>query len=312
MENFECPICIERYIEPIECLYCNNNFCKKHIKGFNNVCPLCKKSPFKFRENIWLSRTISNIDFSYKCSLCGFESNQTLFWSHLIEEHKNDIINHFNQKIDENEKEKDKNICENNINKNINQDINKDINDFSNDKNKNQIKNPDFKRINQDINISNIDNPSILNSHRVNYANNNPMDNIRINKKNSKEIEYSKNSNPPLSERNKNKFYYCNKEQNSILCKCCPDHICKEGNCFCVKCMKYNINKLNLKKGELINKSGNIAKLFKGSYYCGIAYETIIENVLGMKFKKLTKCQYPLENCDDCKVITQFKDKYLN
>ena len=51
--------------------------------------------------------------------------------------------------------------------------------------------------------------------------------------------------------------------------------------------------KLNLNKGELINKKEKIAKMYKGSYYCGIGYETIIENALGRKFKKQSQCQYP-------------------
>ena len=312
MENFECPICIERFIDPIECLNCNNNFCRKHIKGFNNVCPLCKKSPFKFRDNIWLSRAISNITFSYKCSLCGFEGNENLFWSHLIEEHKNDIINHFNEKKDEdyNSKNNINNKSINNENKNDknknnakNININQSNNDSSNDKNKSQMKYPDFNQFKGNINMP-INHPSVLNSHRVNYSN--------YPKDNSKDIQNSTKNSLQLSERKKSKLYYCNKDNTTILCNCCPDHICKEGNCLCIKCMKYNTNNLHLTKGELINKSGKIAKLFKGSYYCGTQYETIIENVLGMKFKKQSQCQYPFESCEACKVLTQFKDKYLN
>ena len=294
MESFECPICIERFIEPIECLSCNNNFCKKHVKGFNDVCPVCRASPFSYRNNVWLSRAISNFNFPYKCSLCDFEGHEESFWLHLIEQHKNNIINYFNKK---------KNLGNSN-NININS-----VNKTPETKKESQMKYPDFQVLNQNnslclgTNTHRVKNPNIQKLPQDNNIN--PNQRYRPN-----EINDSKNISP-LTQRNYNKLYFCNKRNNDIPCNCCPDHICKEGNCMCVKCMRYNTNKLNLNKGELINKAGKIANLYKGSYFCGVQYETIIENVIGTKFKKQSQCQYPLESCANCKVLNIFKDKYL-
>ena len=118
-----------------------------------------------------------------------------------------------------------------------------------------------------------------------------------------------KNNNPPPS--SERKLYYCGNINELINCDCCPDHICKKGNCFCVNCMKKNCQIFKLREDELINRAGRLAKLFKGNYYCGKQYEAIIVNVIGRKFKKASQCQYPSEPCQDCKVLTKFKNVYL-
>ena len=92
--------------------------------------------------------------------------------------------------------------------------------------------------------------------------------NIELNQKNKKkrDIDSSKeyNSNNTKSNENINessinvKITHCNKEK--LNCTCCKDKICTEGNCFCPKCMKLNIEKLKLNNHELINKLGNISE----------------------------------------------------
>ena len=320
MENFECSICLEKFDNPIECTNCHNNFCRKHIKDFRNTCPICKSCPFSFRENIWLSRTIANIDYSYKCSLCTYEGDKNSFWSHLIENHKNEIIQQYNSNDNSNKKKKNINN-EKNSNKifednqqNTQPDKNnqtpEQINIFNNNSNKddNNIYNknnvgnkyPDFNQLNKNDIIRKSSNNEIKPpfTHRQNY----PIDNKRISP--VKEL-----TNRPPSERNS--IQYCGHRNESIKCNCCPDHICKRGNCLCVRCMRININNFKFREGELINRAGRIAKPFKGSYYCECLYEEIITNVIGLQFKKQSQCRYPLESCKDCKVLNKFKNVYL-
>ena len=100
-KTFECSICFEKFKNPVECTSCHNNFCKEHVSNFR-ACPLCKKKPFIFNENVWLKREIENIDFC-KCTICDFESDKNAFFLHLIEKHKDKIIDKFNSKSKDNE-----------------------------------------------------------------------------------------------------------------------------------------------------------------------------------------------------------------
>ena len=54
------------------------------------------------------------------------------------------------------------------------------------------------------------------------------------------------------------------------MCTCCPDHICKKGNCLCVNCMKKNVQKNELKKGILINRQGYCSAYNKdkNAFFC--------------------------------------------
>ena len=317
MESFECSICFEKFDKPIECVDCHNNFCRKHVEGFRNTCPFCKISPFNFRENIWLSRTIANIDYSYKCSLCEYEGDKISFWSHLIENHKNEIIQQYN--ANDNSKNKNKSDDKNRnkifvdsqrnfmpeknnqtpeVFNSINNNYNEDSNNNYNSNNNVQKKYPDFGQFNQ-ITKSNINNMKPPYTHRNIY----PIDNQKKNP--VKEFT----NKPPQTDRTN--IQYCGNKNESIKCNCCPDHICKRGNCLCVRCMKININNFKLKKGELINRAGRISRPFKGSYYCECQYEEIITNVIGLQFKKQSQCHYPSESCKDCKVLNAFKDIYL-
>lgn len=147
--------------------------------------------------------------------------------------------------------------------------------------------------------------------HHFNKSKNSiPIDNYSKNTQNSNSnmSDEKENTNIPK----KPEIQYCGKYNELIKCNCCPDHICKKGNCLCVNCMKININLFKLEKGELINRAGKFAKLIKGNYFCGTEYDKLFENILGMKFKKHSKCQLEKDSCDDCKVLNKFKDVYKN
>ena len=221
------------------------------------------------------------LDSKYKCSICGYENNENLFWNHLIENHRKEIIQNFNQ---------------NNNKESVQvKDISKSLNLLSKNK------------INQ--NNSNKNNINIFKTLSPQKYGNQGLETIEITNHAmpSENSNYNNNSNS-----NKNIIIsYCGKENELISCDCCPDHICQKGNCLCVDCMELNRKKYNLKNDELINKSGKIAKLFKGNFYCNKHYEAIIVNVIGRKFKKPSQCHYPSEPCDDCKVLNKFKDVYI-
>ena len=73
--------------------------------------------------------------------------------------------------------------------------------------------------------------------------------------------------------------------------------------------MRYNLFKLKLVNGELINKAGRIAKFIKEHYYCGCQYELIYKNC---ERRKIKKCEYSSEPCDDCQVLTKFRNIYFD
>ena len=302
MENFECPICNTKYDDPIECLNCNNNFCRSHVPKFNNICPYCKICPFKFRDNIWLSRTIEKVE-TYQCSLCELEGDKISFWSHLIENHKEEIIQRYNKK---NSIHNSKAPIENH-NNNGNP-FNQNLSEFPSQNN-----NGNF---NKNISINNNNSNCYHNYSQIPTQNQNssipPMTQRNFNRGNNQFQQGSRIYNNPSQTQRNSKYSYCGNINELIKCSCCPDHICKPGNCLCVKCMKYNIEKYNLGKEVLINRAGRIAKPIKGTYFCGIEYDSIIKNAVGIKFEKHSQCQYPAQPCNDCKVLSKFKNIYLN
>lgn len=134
----------------------------------------------------------------------------------------------------------------------------------------------------------------------------NPFFNFSSEKGDNNNSYYINNDN----NTNNNKIFYCNSKNSDIPCNCCIDHICRQGNCMCVSCMRKNIKNLNLTQGELINKAGRIAKLEKGDYYCGCEFESVFVNVIGRKFVDKKICRYCTQ-CNDCKILKQFMKKYL-
>ena len=136
-ENFMCSISMEILDDPVCCVKCINNFCKKCAKQLKQ-CPFCKASPFVYEENRQLKRLLSNLtfvcpnncgkvfktekerddhvlncDFSpFQCSFCDkLLKSEDLFWIHLIDEHKATIIQTHNKK-DSHYKEDNKTVEE--------------------------------------------------------------------------------------------------------------------------------------------------------------------------------------------------------
>lgn len=59
---FECTICLGVCHDCIHCLDCHQILCKEHVQHFSsNRCPTCRKSPFRFEENIALQRIIEQM-----------------------------------------------------------------------------------------------------------------------------------------------------------------------------------------------------------------------------------------------------------
>ena len=147
--------------------------------------------------------------------------------------------------------------------------------------------------------------------------------NIELNQKNKKkrDIDSSKeyNSNNTKSNENINessinvKITHCNKEK--LNCTCCKDKICTEGNCFCPKCMKLNIEKLKLNNHELINKLGNISERKKKKngeiiYFCRKNYFKLIDTYTGKK--KFDLICDSVNPCNECEKLTENMKIYEN
>ena len=113
MENYQCELCLERYV--VQCLNCKGKFCSKHIKS-EDKCPKCECYPFNYKENTMINTSTLNFDSRYKCNVCGnvFGGDKNAFLLHIIDKHKDEIINRFNyksiQNVDINQSIKVKNI----------------------------------------------------------------------------------------------------------------------------------------------------------------------------------------------------------
>ena len=121
-ENFDCALCQGILQTPCECPGCHANFCQSHISQFRQ-CPMCNGqfAPSQYKRNIALERMIIEYPFSctngcgftsrnllelekhianchptpIKCVLCPYQGNEEMFWAHLVEQHKRQIINQF-------------------------------------------------------------------------------------------------------------------------------------------------------------------------------------------------------------------------
>lgn len=287
--NFLCNKCYNTLKNPVECNNCHNNFCEEHINTFYN-CPSChapfsgiinhglKKLLDKY-ENERMNELIKNNEELIECSICPFKSKPGYFCFHLAEDHKKELIEKFGRKkID-------------------------------------KIDNEESQLIPKEIKNEKLKNDNNINSYNLNNQfENNKKKNYSIN---SGESNYNKNINKEIKVQNplsrSEKLFYCNKMNESINCDCCPDHICCEGNCFCVKCMNYNCKRYHLKEGELYNKAGRIAKLECGEYHCGKNYNLSIKNSVGIKFHSHKKCSYYSKYfCPECEILNKYKDIYLD
>ena len=138
----------------------------------------------------------------------------------------------------------------------------------------------------------------------VNYNKN--IDSINMNLNTARNY-----SNSMIKKQSFNNIKYCYKENTTIPCSCCVEHICKPGNCLCKKCMLLNIKEMKLKRGQLINKNGNICDFDHDTYYCNQPYVKIVVNVSQKIFRNNTTCGI-YNPCPECVILTKLKNFYLN
>ena len=121
-ENFDCALCQGILQNPYECPSCHANFCQIHINQLRQ-CSSCHRQylPSQYKRNVVLERMIAEYPFSctngcgfksrnplelekhiancnpspLKCVLCPYQGNEEMFWAHLVEKHKKQIINQF-------------------------------------------------------------------------------------------------------------------------------------------------------------------------------------------------------------------------
>lgn len=286
-----CQLCSRIFKNPVECNLCRTNICEEHIKDLKK-CPICRKYPFKPIKNEGLIKILNELenerinkmikmdDNIYQCKLCSFEGPPVNLIYHLAEEHRKALIENFGRKK-EIKNEKIKNII-------------KPIN----------VKLPSFSSLIEEDN-QNINNFKLRHkSEEIKFGN-------FLSQRNYKNNE-SKNKNF-ISQSLNNNLYYCGKKNGDINCDCCsPENKCIKGNCLCIKCMEYNIKKLNLKNGGLINKAGRPAYPENGDYHCVEKCSTYIINDVGLRIPVNKICSYNKYICEECKILNKYKDIYID
>ena len=297
-----CAYCSNNLNNPVECFYCHTIYCKEHINNFT-YCPSCKSYPCSFiinngiikmieeNENEKINKKIKTDKEIIECKICSLRTNPGYLCFHLASEHKKELIDIFGRKIDcqIEKEEKYKKLP------------------YKNDNQKDKILEikQNFKTMNNQDNNNNINN----------LNNNNIIPNKIINKSNlnSKYIGFQKYNTQRLFKSQITNLYYCNKKNTTINCDCClPNHICCQGNCLCIDCMRYNVKYFNLYNGELFNKAGKIAKPENGVYYCGRFFIVSIKNSVGKGRNARKQCSFSSKNlCEDCKILNKYKEIYL-
>jgi hypothetical protein len=291
LESLKCPICIDFADDPMECIHCNNIFCRNCLGNSNPIkikCPTCRKDP-NFKESAFARRLLANVPADcpnactvkltrldikihlskcenrpYECTECDFKDKKKVFLEHLFEKHETEIIARFN-KIDFLASDALK-ISQLTIN------------------NKNEI-----------IPVPQLNSPLI---EQV-AAQNNILKN-----KNGYEIKKGKNGK-----------YYCGRPLG-FKCHCCDGNCGPDDGCCCAACMEYTCQSKNLQPGALVNNKGRNTFFFKGNFYCG----TEIDNIEGrsslmksiFNSKRNAKCQFPQHPCIDCQAVTNLTRYYLS
>lgn len=244
--------CFNTLKNPVECINCNTNYCKEHIKDFQ-FCPNCKKEPFNYKKNAGLKKLLENHENeiikkdkeTIECKYCSFEGNPGHFCYHFAEQHKKLLIDIFGVKI---EKEKNTRTLSQRNQKNQNFNFNyKTINemkDYEKIRNNLYDRNPQSKNNKKEAKINKSYNNNIINSGKK----------ILQNCVTQRENDFF--SHNILNNNQNNNLYYCKKKNEKINCNCClPKQICCLGNCLCVYCMKKNVELFDLKNGFLFNKA---------------------------------------------------------
>ncbi len=336
IQALECPICMSFFIEPYECINCNNNFCKKCYedlmensknKKSESCCPLCKKIPFQCKPNYVLNELVKNknINRKVKCYFCKKIFEQTELINHFSQDklHKKCIIKLMNNIKPSNLKQAFY-YYEKQINKPNLSPENKLIQKIKNKKKEEKITS---LKISDDENSTS----SLSNSYTS-------LPSMRENQESSNNIlkkYYFKNFiafiheslyQKPLQKKkednyeiiksltNEYKYYeecdliYCGRN-NKLNCKCCIDGICKPGNCFCCECMDLNKQYHCLKQYYLINKEGRAARYENKTFQCYATVEKL-KKAGKNTFRIDVTCTYN-NPCNACKDLTELMNKYL-
>ena len=336
-----CPICEDCLNEPYECKNCHTCFCKKCINR-NKYCINCKKNDFfpnqglkKILEQLIfpclncnkvfktikeLENHIDKKDYEKnKCILCSEEFDYLNFYNHIIQKHKNHLIEIFDSKSLYNKGQKVislkksfnlSNYSDNNIYNNIDtKSIKKSFSNIMPENNREDLIISVEPIMQLNSNESNIISGNIID---IKQQNKNKTD-IDFNYSNS--IKYNSNNFDANQKKNNKEFesaiqlpnlHYCNQPKG--ICKNCSSRICKEGNCFCLGCMEYNVKNQKLKKGELINKKGRLAKKYNGVYYCNIGFIEETQTYNGPISLQIKCCS--LTNCKECKDLNKISKQY--
>ncbi len=339
---FECSKCHLLFCS--KCVYTCNN-CKNKsmevnlaiVKLLEKISFPCLECGLKFKsENEFLNHCVSNHKEKFKCNICSKHFiNLIEFKEHIYYYHNHIVLaifneySIFNNRYGENLKEL---INQNKINKcnesisdskSINdKDDNKSLNDqeifLDHDNIKDNISNYDKNiRLNTEINNRKEEiNKDIINTEPSKFPEvNNLMKTIDLHSEyisrilNNDSINFDNQISKSVNEFSYSidKFYRCN--QKNLKCLCCPDNICREGNCFCSFCMKINKKNYNLSDQVLINKEERFCKLSNGHYYCG---EDFIDDKISFyNHKGKFKCKYP-RMCPACKDLNNNLSMYKN
>ena len=341
-KTFECCKCHELYCYKCigQCIDCNydqfrvNEAVGKIISKIN-ICLACGK---KFSHQEDLKKHKKEHKTQCQCIICDQQFNNSYeFNKHINSFHFNIVLDMFNKlsifnimnenllfdlinqpKIDFEQDNQSKN--QNNIN-----------NDNSEDKSVSILKmnKKNIKKKNDSIqlNNNNNNNSSISYSvigggnHNINPINeeNNLIDIGKTSKIIKNSLIHEDSNNLKEGAIQMYDLFHCGKKV--LKCNCCDDKICRKGNCFCINCMKQNIQNLikeqseivTIDKRKLFNKEGRIATLYKGKYYCndGSRYEGDWKDITFIcgdysTYQNFVKfqCKFP-RNCKACEDLNK-------
>ena len=350
IDSFQCSICTETFVNPVECLNCGNNYCYECFMKVQEMeekineeskCPLCNNFPFSVKPNEVLKRLVSNLECT--CKKCS----KSFLYSEY-QQHKLKCKIYFCKIC--NKQFSDPNVLINHFN---NEKFHKDY--IISVMNNREKKNPDelLQKVKKDLNIDNINGSNLILKNSLNSNSNinynkfdlndesikivkvelKPiytieevrkirfLDLISYKEKDSKDnnnniIEYLYDLNILNRLPKTNKYYknedliYCGKN-NQIKCKCCKNHLCIPGNCMCFYCMNLNKKYHKINSNYLINKKGRVCKYDK-CFNCNICYKIINKDSDGNAYSKIIKCINKNKCCEDCKCINKIFGFYFD
>ena len=339
---FTCMICSNIFIKPVYCKSCKNSFCNEcynDLVKYNNnhnkdvLCPLCKNF-LEVEPNIEMENMIKNMKVICKkcnlsfnsfeeyanhniyckkliCKICNLQFDNIIFFI----EHFENLELHLNivaYLFDSNNNENWSLIYANDIAK-----LNK--------KNNNNLSLKDFKN-KEYVNFLDIKQESNFDSVYEEYKKNKmPFKEFSktdffkskcekvgkdfINQEN-REIKKLENIPPKCKYYKKYDLFYCF-EKTNIDCNCCPDHICKPGNCMCKDCMTINLKLHRLKPYYSINKEKRACKYTNKSFRCHSKYIKITEKENGNKIINESFCHGEFPPCPACQETTKIMEYYI-